>query len=269
MKMADPYLDTVPAKKNPGIFTDSIIERPLSPEELENFRKNLSPLMDNLTLVLKDLEFNWEDFSTIPQLELRGIPMPDFNFDNMPKFEVELEVWQNMIPDSTFFKGIPIPDFPPLEVPVFLWDKSMSEEDSIKYNQELKEKMAIWKEEQKAWLEANSEKIAQWKEEMKAGKEEWEKNLEPQMKDFQGKIKEWEKENQPRIEEFKSKMKAWEKENQPKIEEFQRKMEEWQKANEEKMQEFHKKMEEWQKEHEKELEELKKKTIESDKNNDN
>jgi bla regulator protein blaR1 len=235
MKMADSFLDTVPAKKNPGIFTDSIVERPLSPEELENFRKNLSPLMDDLTVVLKDLEFNWEDFSAMPQLDLKEIPLPEFNFENMFKMEMNPEIWQNMIPDSTFFKGIPFPDFPPLEVPVFLWSESMSEEDSIKYNQELKEKMAIWKEEQKAWLEANSEKIAKWKEEMKAGKEEWKKNFEPQMQEFHEKIKEWEKQNQPKIEEFKAKMKAWEKENQPQIEEFQRKMEEWQNANEEKM----------------------------------
>jgi beta-lactamase regulating signal transducer with metallopeptidase domain len=269
MKMADSYLDTVPAKKNPRNFTDSIIERPLSPEELENIRENLAPLKDDLAMLFKEMEFNLGEFSAMPQLDFNEIPLPDFNFENMPKLEMDPKVWQNMIPDSTFFNGIPYPNFPPLEVPDFLWDKSMSEEDSIKYNQELKEKMAIWKEEQKAWLEANSEKIAQWKEEMKAEKEEWKKNLEPQMKDFQEKIKEWEKENQPRIEEFKAKMKAWEKENQPKIEEFQRKMQEWQKTNEEKMKEFQEKMEEWQNEHEKELEELKKKTIESVKNNDN
>lgn len=269
MKMADSFLDTVPPNKNPGIFTDSIVERPLSPEELENISKNLAPLRDDLAMLLKEMEFNWGDFSAMPQLDFNEIPLPDFNFENMPKMEMDPEIWQNMIPDSTFFKGIPFPNFPPLEVPAFRWDESMSEEDSIKYNQELKEKMAIWKEEQKAWKEANSEKISKWKEEMKAGKEEWEKTLEPQMQEFQEKIKEWEKENQPKIEEFKAKMKAWETENQPKIEEFQRKMQEWQNANEEKMKEFHKKMEEWQKDHEKKLEELKKKTIESIKNNDN
>lgn len=269
IKMADSFLDTVPAKKNPGIFTDSIVERPLSPEELGNIRKNLAPLMDDLAMLLKEMEFNWGDFSAMPQLDFNEIPLPDFNFENMPKLEMDPEVWQNNIPDSTLFKGIPFPNFPPLEVPAFRWDESMSEEDRIKYNQELQEKMTIWKEEQKAWKEANSEKIAKWKEEMKAGKEEWKKSYEPQMKEFQEKMNEWEKSNKPLMEEYQTKIKEWEKENQPQIEAFQKKMEEWQKANEEKMREFHKKMEEWQKEHEKELEELKKKTIESDKNNDN
>jgi bla regulator protein blaR1 len=269
IKMADSFLDTVPSKKNPGIFTDSIVERPLSPEELENLKKNLEPLTDDLAMLLKELDFNWGDFSNMPHFELKELPLPHFNFDNMPKFEMGPEIWQKMIPDSTLLKGIPIPNFPPLEVPAFGWYESMSEVDRIKYKQEVQEKMAIWKEEQKAWKEANSEKIAKWKEEMKASKEEWKKSYEPQMKEFQEKMKEWEKSNKPLMEEYQAKIKEWEKENQPQIEEFQRKMEEWQKANEEKMKEFHKKMEEWQKEHQKELEELKKNIQESVKNNEN
>jgi len=260
--------DTVPPKKSPYTTMDSIWERPLSPGEWEHIQKQMEPLKD-MGMLFKDLDFNWGDFSTMPQLELKEIPMPNFNFENMPKLEISPDVFQKMIPDSTLFKGIPIPHFNPSDFASVPWDHNMSQEERLKYNQEFKEKLATWREEQKARKEANAENLAKWKEDLKAGQEEWKKSYEPQMKAFQEKMKEWEKSNKPLMEEYQAKIKAWEKENQPQIEEFQRKMEEWQKANEEKMKEFHLKMEEWQKEHQAELEEMKKSIRESVKNKDN
>ncbi|MFD2202319.1 M56 family metallopeptidase [Shivajiella indica] len=254
--------DTIPPKKSPYIYLDSIQEMPLSPEEWEKIQKQLEPLKE-MGMLFKDLDFEWGDFSAMPKLDLKEIPMPNFNFDNMPKWEMDPEVWQKMIPDSTLLKGMHIPNFSPTDFAGIHENfAAMSKEEREKYNQEFKEKMAAWKE-------ANAENLAKWKEEMKVNQEEWKKKFEPQMKEFQMKMKEWEKSNQPLIEEYQTKIKAWEKENQPQIEEFQKKMEEWQKANEEKMKEFHKKMEEWQKEHQKELEELKKNIRESVKNIEN
>jgi bla regulator protein blaR1 len=260
--------DTVPPKKSPYSPMDSIWESPLSPEEWEKIQKQLEPLKE-MGMLFKDLDFNWGDFSSMPQLELKEIPMPNFNFEDMPKLEISPDVFHKMIPDSTLFKGIPIPHFNPSDFASVPLDHNMSQEERLKYNQEFKEKLATWREEQKAWKEANAENLAKWKEDLKAGQEEWKKSYEPQMKEFQEKMKEWEKSNKPLMEEYQAKIKEWEKENQPQIEAFQKKMEEWQKANEEKMKEFHLKMEEWQKEHQKELEELKKTIQESVKNNEN
>jgi bla regulator protein blaR1 len=264
----DYLTDSLPPKKSPYTPMDSIWESPLSPKEWEKIQKQLEPLKE-MGMLFKDLDFNWGDFSSMPQLELKEIPMPNFNFENIPKLEISPDIFYNMIPDSTLFKGILVPHLNHLDISSVPLDPNMTQEERSKYYQELKEKLAGLKEEQKAWKEANAENLAKWKEDLKAGQEEWKKSYEPQMKEFQEKMKEWEKSNKPLMEEYQAKIKAWEKENQPQIEEFQKKMEEWQKANEEKMKEFHLKMEEWQKEHQAELEELKKNIRESVRSNDN
>lgn len=260
----DYFNDTIPPKNSLANPKESIPERPLSPEEWEEIQKHLEPLKD-MGMLFKDLDFNWENFSSMPQLDLKEIPMPNFNFENMPKLEMEPGMFQQILPDTNMLKEfakirLALPDS------ILLFKGNLAKRNNItdeEWQQQLKEqreKLAKWKEEHADQLEA-------WNQERIAKTEEWRKSIEPKIEEFQARIKGWEKENQPKIEEYQARVKAWEEANQPKIEAFQKKMEEWQKANEEKMKEFQQRMQEWQKEHQAELEELQKRIHESKKEN--
>ncbi|MDX5477107.1 MAG: M48 family metalloprotease [Cyclobacteriaceae bacterium] len=256
--------DTIPPKTVLPKTSESILEPSLSPEQMESLLKHMEPLKE-MGMLFKELEFNWGDFSTMPHLELKDLPMPHFNFENMPKWEMDPEIFQGMLPDSKMLKELatirpPMPDSLLFFKGNFAKRNDMSNEEWQQHLREQNEKLAKWKEE-------HADKLEAWNQERIAKTEEWKKSIEPKIQEFQAKIKGWEKENQPKMEEYQARVKAWEKENQPKIEEFQRKMEEWQKANEEKMKEFQQKMLEWQKEHQTELQELQKRIRVTDNEN--
>lgn len=246
--------DTVPPPKAAFLHKDSIHTGVFSPDLLELFEINMEPLKD-LGMLFRDLDFDMGDFSSMPHLELRDMPMPHFNFDNMPKWEIGPEIFKKLIPDSTMLKELAL-------IRVSLADST--------FKMKLADKSKLSKEEWEEYQKLKNAELAKRKEilaeqlealqqERISKTEEWKKSFEPKMKEFEEKMKKWEKENQPKIEEYQARVKAWEKENQPRIEEFQRKMEEWQKANEEKMKVFQEKMEAWQKKHEAEMKALEQK----------
>jgi bla regulator protein BlaR1 len=227
----DEKKDTVPEPKTPPSPNAYPLPE-LPPEALDILSKGLEPLKE-MGMIFKELDFDWGDFSNMPHLELMEIPMPNFNFEHLPKWDIDPDLFNQLLADSTF-KNMP-------QFQEFYWEDStssfkvklanksqMSKEEWAQLRKEQKEQLAKWKENHAEQLEA-------WKIERIAKTEEWRNSYKPQ------------------IEEFKEKMKEWENENQPKIEEFQQKMEEWQKANEEKMKVFQEKMEAWQKEHEAEM----------------
>lgn len=258
------FQDTIPPKTVLPKTSESFHETPLSPDQMESLLKHMEPLKE-MGMLFKELEFNWGDFSTMPQLELKDLPMPHFNFENMPKWEMDPEIFQGILPDPDVLKEFakirpPMPDSLLLFKGNFAKRNDMSNEEWQQHLREHNEKLAKWKEE-------HAEKLEAWNQERIAKTEEWRKSVEPKIQEYQAKIKGWEKENQPKMEEYQARVKALEEANQPKIEEFQRKMEEWQKANEEKMKEFQQRMQEWQKEHQAELEELQKRIRESNKEN--
>jgi bla regulator protein blaR1 len=256
--------DTVPPKTNLPKNQAPILESPLSPEQMESLLKHMEPLKE-MGMLFKELEFNWGDFSNMPHLELKDLPMPNFNLENMPKWDLDPEIFQGMLPDSKMLKELatirpPMPDSLLFFKGNFAKRNDMNSEEWQQHLREQNEKLAKWKEE-------HADKLEAWNQERIAKTEEWEKSIEPKIQDYQAKIKGWEKENQPKMEEYQARVKAWEQENQPRIEAFQKKMEEWQKANEEKLKEFQQKMLEWQKEHEAELQELQKRIRETNKEN--
>lgn len=251
--------DTVPPPKAAFLHKDSIHTGEISPDLLELFQINMEPLKD-FGMLFRDLDFDLGDFSSMPHLELRDIPMPHFNFDNMPRWEMDPETFKKLIPDSTIFKELTL-------ARISLADSTLQLKLAQKNNLS-KEEWERIQEERELLLakvkQAQAERREEWNQERIAKTEEWKKSFEPKVKEFEEKMKKWEKENQPKIEEYQARVKAWEKENQPKIEEFQRKMEEWQKANEEKMKAFQEKMEAWQKKHEAEMKALEQKLKEAE-----
>jgi beta-lactamase regulating signal transducer with metallopeptidase domain len=251
--------DTVPPPQAEFLHKDSIRTGEISPDLFELFQMNMKPLKD-LGMLFRDLDFDLGDFSSMPHLELRDIPMPHFNFDNMPKWEMSPEIFKKLLPDSAMLKELASIRVTPADstLKIKLANKNnFSVEEWEQYQKLKNEELARWKEK-------HAEQIEAWQQERIAKTEEWKKSFEPKVKEFEEKMKKWEKENQPKIEEYQARVKAWEKENQPKIEEFQRKMEEWQKANEEKMKAFQEKMEAWQKKHEAEMKALEQKLKEAD-----
>jgi beta-lactamase regulating signal transducer with metallopeptidase domain len=244
--------DTVPKTKK--IFKDSTSIASSSPEFLskppkpyeptkyfEVFSQGVEGLFDGMEGLFEGLDAEWGEFIKIPHLEVKGIPMPDFNMEEMPKWELDNESFKKIFSDSAFIKMIPFKEFnwedSTSSFKFKLADKSqMSKEEWEQFRKQQKEQLAKWKEN-------NGEQLEVWQQERLAQTEEWKKSFEPKVKEFQKKMEQWEKENQPKIEEYQARVKAWEEENQPKIEEFQRKMEEWQKANEEKMEAWQKALE--------------------------
>lgn len=269
--------DTLPKTKTRMIFKDSASFEGVNPEFSEKLQMQFEPgkfmeglfsgvegLFEGMGTLFNGLDTEWGDFSKMPHLELRDMPMPHFNFDNMPKWEIGPEIFKNLLPDSTMLKELAL-------IRVSLADSTfkMKLADKSKLSKE------EWEEYQKlknAELAKRKEKLAEQLEALQQERisktEEWKKSFEPKVKEFEEKMKKWEKENQPKIEEYQARVKAWEKENQPKIEEFQRKMEELQKANEEKMKAFQEKMEAWQKKHEAEIKALEQKLKEAQRKND-
>lgn len=290
--------DTVPIKKEPNIVSEKTLPDSQSNPESKSIQKNTeeNPFME-LGMIFKDMDFNWGEFSNIPQLKIDAPLVPPMDFDNMPTLEFDVEMFEHMVPDADFFENIPTAELPTFEADLFnhAFDHNYFRNDTSKMS---KEEIRKWKEKHQAemekWAEAQKEfhskmepKMKEFQEKMK----EWEKNNEPKMKEFQMKMEEWQKEfqstlqpkieeyqakiqewqkaNEPKMREFQEKMKVWQEENQPKIEEFQKKMEVWQKENEGKMQEFQQKMQEWQREHQEDMMKIQKSVQETVKKGNN
>jgi bla regulator protein BlaR1 len=232
--------DTVPKPKTRMIFLDSSLNDGVDPKLLEHLEKHSEPgelmegLFNGVEVFFEGMGglFNGlesDSFSNMPQLELRGIPMPDFNMGEIPKWEMDPETLKKLLPDSTLLKELALARISLVDSTLKWADKNkMSKEEWERIQQERTLLLAKVKE-------AQAERREAWNQERIAKAEEWKKSIEPKMEEFQARIKGWEKENQPKIEEFQARVKAWEEAKQPKIEAFQKKMEEWQKANEEKM----------------------------------
>lgn len=254
------YADTIPQPKTRMVFLDSSLNDGVDPKLLEQLEKQsengilfegffngieglfegMGSLFEGTGSLFEGLDADWGNFSNLPQLELREIPMPNFNFDNMPRWEMDPETLKKLLPDSTLLKELALARISLVDSTLKWADKNnMSKEEWERIQQERKLLLAKVKQ-------AQAERREEWNQERIAKTEEWKKTYEPKVKEFQ------------------EKMAEWEKENQPKIEEFQRKMEEWQKANEEKMKAFQEKMEAWQKEHEAEIKALEQKLKEAE-----
>ena len=280
----DDEADTIPKPTRKIIFIDSSANKGVDTLFFQKLTKQAEPikyfevlfqgteglvegmgsLFEGTGSLFEGFNADLGNFSNLPQLELREIPMPNFNFDNMPKWEIGHEIFKNLLPDSTQLKELAL-------IRVSLADSTFK----MKLADKSKLSIEEWEQYQKLKntelakrKEKLSEQIEALRQERIAKTEEWKKTYEPKVKEFQEKMAEWEKQNQPKIEEYQARVKAWEKENQPKIEEFQRKMEEWQKANEEKMKAFQEKMEAWQKAHEAEMKALEQKLKEAQRKND-
>lgn len=281
--------DTVPVKKEYKNEVDTTFERPLSPGETEVMDKILNESdipWKEMGMVFKDMDFSF--FSNEIKI---GAPMiPPMDFDNIPKWEFDGKMLEQMVPDADFYKTMPIPDFPMIETNLYDFSfnqnffrndtSKMSKEEIRKWKEKYQVEMEKWAEAQKEfhskmepkmkefqdkmreWEKANEPKMQEYRLKM----EEWQKANEPKMKEFELKMKAWQEENQPNIEEFQNKMKIWEEENRPKMEEFQKKMEIWQKENEINVQEFQMKMKEWQVEYQDQLRQLKRSLKENSKN---
>ena len=270
--------DTIPVKKEPKFLLDTISTRTMSPEEMEAFQNSLKESLKNfpeMGMAFKGLDFPWNEFSNMPQLRLGQPMVPPMDFENMPKWEFDGKMLEQMVPDADFYKSMPIPDFPMIETNLYDFSdtdffKSMPIPDfpmietnlyDFSFNQNFfrNDTSKMTKEEIRKLKEKHQAEMKKWADAQK----EFHSQMEPKMKEFQHKIKEWEKANEPRMQEFQFKMEEWQKEFQtnfqPKIEEYQIKIQEWQKANEPKMQEFQKKMKAWQDENQPKIEEFQKK----------
>jgi bla regulator protein blaR1 len=274
--------DTVPVKKEYKIEVDTTFERPLSPEEMEGMDKILNESdipWKEMGMVFKDMDFSF--FSNMPQIKIGAPMIPPMDFDDMPKWEFDGEMLEQMVPDADFFKSMPIPDFPMIETNLYNFSfnqnffrndtSKMSKEEIRKWKENYQVEMEKWAEAQKEfhskmepkmkefqhkmkeWEKANEPKMQEYRLKMEEWQQEFQNNFQPKIEEYQTKMQEWQKANEPKMKEFELKMKAWQEENQPKMDEFQKKMEIWQKENEIKMQEFQIKMQEWQKEHQEKM----------------
>ena len=280
----DDDADTVPQPKTRVIFIDSATNEGVDTLFFQKLTKQTEPikyfeilfqgteglfegmgsLFEGTGSLFEGFDADWGNFSNLPQLELIEIPMPNFNFDNMPRWEMDPETFKKLLPDSNLLKELSLARISLADSTLQLKlakKNNISKEDWERIQRERSIILAKVKQ-------AEAERREEWNQERIAKTEEWKKTYEPKVKEFQEKMADWEKQNQPKIEEYQARVKAWEKENQPKIEEFQRKMEEWQKANEEKMKAFQEKMEAWQKEHEAEMKALEQKLKEAQRKND-
>ncbi|MCS5490605.1 M56 family metallopeptidase [Algoriphagus limi] len=211
---------------------------------------------------------------------IQGMPEPEFDFESMPKLELDEMIAMPAMP--------PMPEFPgefsfeffgdmkPFvfesgEPMIFDFDGEMFffpdtaemtkeelknwEKDRERKMKEYEEKQKEYEERVKDWSKMVEERAKefekQWKENEKEREEQlkmWEKQIAPKLeaweKEMQAWQQQWKETQAPKMEEFQQKLKEWEKSQAPKIEEFQRKMEEWKKENEAKLQEFHRAMEE-------------------------
>ncbi|NVJ86855.1 MAG: M48 family metalloprotease [Algoriphagus sp.] len=211
---------------------------------------------------------------------VRGMPAPEFDFESMPKLELDEMIPVPEIPqmpsfpsDFEFFAEAPvffepgepmIFDFEDFDQSMFFFSDTanMSKEELKNWEKDRDRKMKEWEEQRKVheerakeWSKQMEERAKEfekrWKENEKEREEQlkmWEKQMAPKLeaweKEMQAWQKQWEETQAPKMEEFQQKLKEWEKSQAPKIEEFQRKMEEWRKENEAKIQEFQRSMEE-------------------------
>lgn len=213
---------------------------------------------------------------------MRGMPAPEFDFESMPKLELdEMNAMPAMPPmppfpadfEFEFFAEAPV-FFEPGEPMVFDFENfddsmfffpdtaNMSKEELKNWEKDRERKMKEWEEQReeqeervKEWSKKMEERAKEfekkWKENEKQREEQlkmWEKQMAPKLeaweKEMQAWQQQWEETQAPKMEEFQQKLKEWEKSQAPKIEEFQRKMEEWRRENEAKIQEFQRSIEE-------------------------
>ncbi|TFV96119.1 hypothetical protein E4S40_07795 [Algoriphagus kandeliae] len=211
---------------------------------------------------------------------IQGVPAPEFDFESMPKLELDEMIAMPAIP--------PMPEFPaefsfeffgdmepfifePGEPMIFDFDSDMfffpdtaemTKEELKNWQKDRERKMKEWEEQRKdhekrakEWSKKMEERAKEfeerWKENEKEREEQlkmWEEQMAPKMEAWEKEMKawqeQWEEKQAPKMEEFQQKLKEWEKSQAPKIEEFQRKMEEWRRENEVKLQEFQRAMEE-------------------------
>ncbi|SMD41703.1 Signal transducer regulating beta-lactamase production, contains metallopeptidase domain [Aquiflexum balticum DSM 16537] len=279
--------DTVTIKKEPNIVVDKTLHESQSIPELETIQKNLeeNPFKE-LGMMLRDMDFGWAEFSNMPQIKIGSPLVPPMDFDSIPTLEFDEKMFEQMVPDSDFFKNVPTADLPMFDADLFNFSfdqnffrndtSKMTKEEIRKWKEKHQAEMEKWAEAQKEfhskmepkmkefqdkmreWEKANEPKMQEFKLKMEEWQQEFQNNLQPKMEEYQAKMQEWQKANEPKMKEFELKMKAWQEENQPKIEEFQKKMEIWQQENQEKMKEFQMKMQEWQKENQEKMQQLEK-----------
>lgn len=234
--------------------------------------KDLEPAFHNLNELLmnfKGSNFIFGDSLNLPPMVFQEIPTPNFNFENLPKFDFDNQQFKMLLPDSSFFSAIPAFKFNKgdstwnsfaVDGLAFQMDTSKkSKEERDQMIRELKEKLAAQGEQRKEALQKMQKERETMLQGLAQKREEFQSQIQPQIREYQAKIQEWQKENEPMLQEYQAKMKAWQEENKPRMEEFQKQMEAWQKENQVHMKAFEKKMEEWQKNHQKELMELQEK----------
>jgi len=294
--------DTVPEKKK-RVFIyegDSLTERELTLEEHAEISKQLAeglkPLAE-MGIMFKGLDFDWADFSNMPQIRIGIPPIPPMEFENMPQWGFDEKMFEQMVPDADFFKNIPTADLPMFDADLFnfSFDQNFFRNDTSKMTKEeirkwkekhqaemekwaeaqkefhskMEPKMKDFQEKMKEWEKANEPKMQEFKLKMEEWQQEFQNNLQPKIEEYQAKMQEWQKANEPKMKEFELRMKAWQEENQPKMEEFQKKMEIWQQENQANMKDFQNKMQEWQTEYQEKLRQLEKSQKEDNKKDNN
>lgn len=276
--------DTVPSKKSRVIIIDgdSTKYKDFSDEDWKMHNELMEKMgqeMGNMTMIFKDLEFESGNFSNMPQINLGKVPMMEFNFDSLPKFDFDQKQFKGMFVDSIMIHAMP-----PMPPAFFKLDSTSSRNIYIHTTPRdttnmSKEELQAWKEMQKVKVmklhSADSAEIAKWRNDQQKNVEiivqkqrELAKAYEPKIEAYKEQIKTWHEANEPKIREYEAQIKAWHEENQPKIEEFKLKMQEWQEANQEQLSEFQTQMKAMQIELQAQMQELEKVIKESVKEKD-